>query len=132
LKRSVSLLGLLIALPLFVTTTFGQSTPLAQADALRSVVRLPPGYTSQAQDGVDTGTEQIWNKDGFKFNFVWDMYSGGVDNIVGKRKVRWRGAQIINGHKAIFAYAESDRLVVCFPEDQSTSPEIFMENRDLA
>src|ERR1700722_5367164 len=100
LKRSVSLLGLLIDLPLFVTTTFGQSTPLAQADELRSIVRLLPGYTSQAQDGVDTGTEQTWNKEAFKFNCVWDMYSGSVDNIVGKRKFLWRGAQIINGHKA--------------------------------
>lgn len=66
---------------------------------------------------MDIGSEVIWNTAGFKFSWVWDMYSGTVDNIIGEQKVQWRGEQIINGRKAIFAYTRSNLLVVAFPED---------------
>ena len=132
MKGSAKLLSLLIGLSMFALPAFTQNTPPVQSSELRSVVRLLPGYTSQAQDGADTGTEQIWKMNGFKFTFIWDMYSGGVDNIIGKRKVRWRGEQIINGEKAIFVYTESDQLLVVFPADMVYFRGTIRRNQDLA
>ena len=62
MKSSVKLFAMFIGLSMFALPTFTQDTPPVQPSELRSVVRLLPGYTSQAQDGVDTATEQISNK----------------------------------------------------------------------
>jgi hypothetical protein len=132
MKSSVKLFAMFIGLSMFALPTFTQDTPPVQPSELRSVVRLLPGYTSQAQDGVDTATEQISNLNGFKFTFIWDMYSGGVDSSIGKQKVRWRGEQIINGEKAIFVYTESDLLLVIFPENMVRFGGTVRRNQDLA
>jgi hypothetical protein len=60
------------------------------------------------------------------------MYTGTMDNILGKQKVRWRGEQIIGGKKAIFVCTESERLIVAFPEDYAYFAGSVHRNEDLA
>jgi hypothetical protein len=132
MKRTGSILVLLLAGSLLAPSTSPQSPPPAQAHELRSVVRLLPGYTAQDHDYIDTGGESIWKKGGFRFGYTWDMYAGTVDNIVGKEKVQWRGEQIINGQKAIFVYTKSNRLIVAFPEDAGYFRGIARRKQDLA
>lgn len=81
---------------------------------------------------MDTVSELVWKKDGFKFSWVWDAYAGTVDNIVGKQKVQWRGEQVINGRKAIFVCTKSNLLIVAFPEDQVYFWGTAQRKQDLA
>jgi len=123
----------LLAIGLFAGNLRAQEHQAADADSLRSPVRLLPGYKIELRHGLegDFGG-RIWKPGGLSIAFDAGIHNPKAIDSIGKTDARWRIDQILDGHHVVLVYVVSGRVAISIPDRAANFRAKICNQQDLA